>query len=41
MSLDEGTPDLVIEMLEKARVNLGQRRQRGRRGGRARRSQLS
>lgn len=37
MSLDEGATDLVIEMLENARVNLGERRQHGQRGGRARR----
>ena len=38
IALDEGATDLVIEMLEQARVNLGQRRQRGRRGGGARRA---
>jgi len=38
MSLDEGATDLVIEMLDEARVNLDQRRQRGQRGARARRA---
>jgi len=41
MSLDEGATDLVIEMLEQARVNLGQRRQAGTRGARTRRVRAS
>ena len=29
VALDDGTTDLVIEMLERARVNVSRRRQRG------------
>lgn len=37
VSLDEGATDLVLEMIEGARTNLGLRRQHGQRSRRARR----